>query len=482
MLERKEYNKKIDKAREVQMADIADYLNDFIKLNAKIREMPINRISDESMKKIEAADFPRKGRDFKEVADELVNDILNTGMLFQHPRYLALVTSAVSPYSVAASILTDIYNPNVAGFDITPCVAMVEEKMIKYLGGLAGFDSNCGGVFTSGGSLSNLTGIIAARENKLPGRLDLPYGAAFCSDQAHSSVVKGMKLSGLRQDQIYIVESDENFRIRIDKLEEAIADAKAKGLKPYLIVGCLGSTNTGSIDPLDKLADIAEANNMWLHADGAYGGSILFSDIYRHLAKGVERVDSLSWDMHKWSLQTYACSCTIAKDKQTYITAFNEHPEYLADVTNAEHNDGWDLGIEMSRPARALKLWTTIQALGTDLLSDVIDYSFFNSQTGYKEFMKLPEWRSISKPMCGSFNIRYEPEGVDPSLYDEINGLITKRINEDGYALVLNTTLKGQKVIRIITINGNTETEDVLNVVEKMNAIAVQIKKEYLAK
>jgi len=480
MLERKEYNKQLDEARSKQISEISEYLQDYIKLNAKMREQSIYSGTKDSLKKIENTDMPRSGRAFKEVGDELVNDILKNGMIIQHPRFMALVGSGVSPYSVAAAVLTDIYNPNIAGWDTAPGSALVEEKMIKWMGSLAGFGPDCGGLFTSGGSHSNLTGIIAARENKLPGRFDLPIGAAFCSDQAHSSIVKGLKLSGLRQDQIYIIESDENFKIRLDLLEEKIQEAKAKGQKPYLMIGCLGSTNTGAIDPLSEMGDLAKKYDMWLHVDGAYGGSILFSDIYRNLAKGLEKADSLSWDTHKWGLQVYACSCAIAKDKQTFIKTFNEHPEYLADVTSAEHNDGWDLGIEMSRPARALKLWTTVQAMGTDLLADVIDYSFYNSEIAYKHFLKYPEWVNISKPSCGSLTFRYEPKGVDPSKYDEINAKISKTICDDGFAYVLTTTLKGKKVIRLIVINGNTETEDVINVVDRLNEIAISLKQQYL--
>jgi len=482
MLERKEYNKKLDKVRQEQISEIADYLKKYIKLNANMRDEPIFGEDEEAFARISAMEIPRKGRDFKEVADELVNDVLSNCVKLQHPRYMSLVSSSVSPYSVGAAILTDIYNPNIAGWDLAPGVGAIEEKLIKWMGSRAGFSEKCGGVFTSGGSVSNLTGIIAARENMLPGRLDLAYGAAFCSDQSHSSIVKGLKLSGLREDQIFVIESDDKFKIRLDLLEEKILEAKAKGLKPYLMVGNLASTNTGAIDPFDEMSELAKKYNMWLHADGAYGGSILFSDIYCHLAKGIEKVDSLSWDTHKWGMQAYSCSCIIARDKQTFINAFHEHPEYLADVTNAKHNDGWDLGIEMSRPARCLKLWATIQGMGTDCLADVIDYSFYNSQLAYKMFRDYPDWTIISKPMCGALNVRYEPEGIDSSKYDEINAEIAKTITIEGFAYVLNTTLKGKKVVRFITINGNTETEDVVNVVERLNQIAVSIKEELLKK
>lgn len=481
MLERKQYNREIENARKRQVEEISKYISEYYSYFADIRKNPVVPMAtEEDFKLLENTTIPKKGRDLKEVGDEIVGHILSKSVPIQHPRFLSLVTSSVSPYSLAGSILTDIYNPNVAGFGTAPLVSLVEEKIIKWMGSRAGFDTKkCGGIFTSGGSLSNLTGMIAARENKLPGRVDLAKGVAFTSDQAHSSVVKGMRMMGLRSDQIVIIESDNEFKIRLDLLKEAIEAKIKEGYIPFLIVGTVGTTNTGSIDPLDCLADIAEDYNMWLHVDGAYGGSILISDMYRPLAKGIERVDSFSWDTHKWAMQTYACSSLIAKDKQTLITAFNEHPEYLADVRESEHNDGWDLGIEMSRPARCIKLWFTLQCMGTDLLADVIDYAFYNALSAQNALKALPDWEIVSKPMCGAINFRYVPKEVKADLYNELNHEITEKLLNDGYAYVITTVLKGKRVIRFCLINGSTETEDVLNVIEKMNEIAISLKEKY---
>ena len=233
-----------------------------------------------------------------------------------------------------------------AGFDNAPGPGLIEEKLVSWMGSLAGFDPDkCGGLFTSGGSLSNLTAFIAAREDKLPGRVNIEKAVAYISDQTHICAHKGLRMMGLREDQIKIIETDDEYKMRVDLLESSIKEEKEKGNIPFLIVATMGTTNTGSIDPLPELADVAENNNMWLHVDGAYGGSILFSDIYRNLSKGLEKADSLAWDTHKWAMQTYSCSVVIAKDKNKMINAFAEYPEYLADIQSNEHVDGWDLGI-----------------------------------------------------------------------------------------------------------------------------------------
>jgi len=482
MLDKKQFDLEMKQVRESQADELAAYLDDFNKLVASIADMPIRtKLPETAVKKVLSMDIPAKGRDPKEVGDELVNDILAATLNFRHPRFLSYVCTSISPYSMAGAFLTDLYNPNLAGQSFSPAAGLVEEKLISWMGSLAGYDpAKCGGIFTSGGSLSNLTGMIAAREAKLNERCDLGIGAAFCSDQAHSSVVKGMRMMGLRKDQIHVIPSDDDFRLPVDALEEEIKKSIADGQRPFLIVGCLASTNTGSIDPLPELADLAEKYDMWLHVDGAYGGSILLSDIYRNLARGIERADSFSWDQHKWAQQIYSCSALIARDKQTLITAFNEHPEYLETARSAEHTDGWDLGIEMSRPARFLKFWYTLQAVGTDKLADIIDYSFYNSKIAEQELRKLPGWEIVSKPMCGALNFRYTPAEVPAEKWNELNLAISDALLEDGYAYVVTTTLKGKCVLRVITINGSTTTEDVIGTIKKLDEIAKDVAKRFM--
>jgi len=474
MLSREKYIIEREEAMKAQITELAGCFERFIEKNINVRDKSFGQAPDaETVRKIMDIPILPQGRNPKEVGEEIENLIFNSAALLHHPRFFSFVTGAVSPYSLAGEILTGLYNPNMCSYQLSSGPMLIEEKLIRWAGERAGFQpDSCGGVFTSGGSLSNLTGMICGREAKLPGRYDLANAVAFCSNQAHSSIRKGMRMMGLRNDQIVIVDADENFRMRTDILQKEIEKAIGEGKKPFLLVGSCGTTNTGSIDPLDEMADIAERYDLWFHVDGAYGGSILISDIYKNLAKGLERADSFSWDFHKWALQTYSCSCVIAKDKNHLLNAFSEHPEYLEDILSTEHNDGWDLGIEMSRPARSMKLWYTVQAMGTDLMADEIDYSFFNASIAAKRFAEAEDWQLISKPMCGTINVRYEPKSLHPSLYDRLNERISAEIISSGYAYIVTTVLNGKKCLRVITINGNTETEDVINTVEKMKEIA----------
>ena len=222
------------------------------------------------------------------------------------------------------------------------------------------------------------------------------------------------------------------------------------------------------------MGEIARKYNLWFHVDGAFGGSILISPIYRNLAKGVELSDSLTWDTHKWLMQTYSCSTLIVQDKANLLNSFTEHPEYLDDVISDEHNDGWDLGPEMSRPHRAIKLWYTLQATGTNLLAELIEYSFFNANLVKKELSKLPGWRIISEPSCGTVNFRYEPDGLSAEQTNMLTECISKEIIKSGFAYIVTTTLKEQKTLRMCIINANTTEDDIQKTVALLNEIAVR--------
>ena len=468
-----EFDKSMKKGFEEQAEQLNVYISNIIEKNAHIRELPIyEKPSEETVNRILSMDIPAKGRDPLEVGNELVNDVFEQAMLTQHPRFFSFVATAVSPYSLAGSILTDVYNLHAGGFDEAPCAGAIEENLVKWMGRCAGYlGSSVGGVFLSGASMANMSAMVAARDSRLAPE-DFGKGVIYLSDQAHSSNEKGLRIIGFRRDQIVKISTDDDFRMRTDLLEEAICRDRQAGKIPFAVIGSLGTTNTGSIDPLSEIGQIAQKYNLWFHIDGAFGASILISPIYRNLAKGIELSDSFSWDTHKWLLQIYSCSTLIVKDKQHLLNSFSEHPEYLADVSSNEHNDSWDLGPEMSRPARAIKLWYTLQATGTDLLAELIEYSIFNANLVKKELLKREDWEIISNPSCGTINFRYAPAGLSDEELDELTSRISKEIISRGFAFIVTTVLKGKRTLRMCTINANTTENDILQTIYLLDEIA----------
>lgn len=476
MFDRLKFDEKNEQERKRQLESLQKRLYQAISTQENIRNFPIFVMpTEEEIKQFESIQIPEDGRNAMEVEEELMKYVFSKQALLQHPRCFSFVCSAVSPYSLAGSIMTDLYNPNAGSYSLSPCAGIIEEKLCSWMGSYAGYPKEtCSGIFLSGGSISTMSAIITARENKLKEE-EFTKGTAYLSDQAHSSVRKALRMLGFRKDQIVILESTDDFKMNTKLLEEVIIKDKNEGKIPFLVVATLGTTNTGTIDPMSEIGDIAKKYNLWFHVDGAYGGSSLISPIYCNYSKGIEKSDSITWDTHKWLMQTYSCSALIVKNKQTLLDAFIEHPEYLEDISSSDHIDGWDKGPEMSRPHRAIKLWFTVQAVGTNLLAEMIEYSFYNAKMVQRELEKRENWEIISKPSCGTINFRYAPKGYTNEQLNELNLNITKEINNNGYAYIVTTSLKDKKTIRMCMINANSTDEDILTTIELLDQIAKKL-------
>ena len=210
--------------------------------------------------------------------------------------------------------------------------------------------------------------------------------------------------------------------MRLDKLTEAIREDLAAGRKPFAVIATAGTTNTGSIDPLDQIAQICQEYNLWMHVDGAFGASLLLSPRYRGQLKGIERSDSMSWDAHKWLMQTYGCSMVLLRDRSKLLQSFSTHPEYLRDAETSDDNPNfWDLGPELTRPARGLKLWITLQVMGSEGLGRVIEHGCKMAQLAEKTIMEYPHWEMISHAQQGIVNFRYAPTHATEQELDLLN-------------------------------------------------------------
>lgn len=337
---------------------------------------------------------------------------------------------------------------------------------------LAGYPKESGGLFVSGGSIANLTALTAARDNKLT--YEQRKAVIYISDQTHASVSKGLHIIGFCKNQISIIPTDNSFRMDTTALEEAIKKDIALGRKPFAVVASAGTTNTGSVDPLREISSICKKHNMWLHVDGAFGASVLLSKKYKKYLDGIELSDSLSWDAHKWLLQTYGCSVVLVRNRSVLVDSFAAHPEYLKDAeTSQEGIEFWDLGPELTRPARSLKLWITLQVMGSKKIGQSIEHGCEMAKLAEDRISALPNWEIVSSAKLGIVNFRFLPKSkTTENDVDKINQEISKEITASGYAQVFTTDLQGKKVLRMCTINPNTTQEDICHTIEMLNNIA----------
>ena len=422
----------------------------------------------------------KDGRDASEVIKEMMDEVYQYRGDPNHPRFFGFVPGPASNISWLGDIMTSAYNIHAGGSRLAPMVNCIEQELIKWLCSKAGFSSRAGGVFVSGGSMANITALIAARDDKLTEET-LHKGVAYISDQTHSSVPKGLRIIGVSNNRIRVIPTHDNFTMNMDLLEEAIKKDKEAGMIPFVVVGTAGTTNTGSIDPFYAISDICKKYNMWFHVDGAYGASILLSEKYSKLLDGIQLADSISWDAHKWLYQTYGCAMVLAKDIKTLYNSFHVSAEYLKDVEvegDRDNINSWDIGMELTRPARGLKLWLTLQILGTDLISSAIEHGFELAEYAQEAVLELENWEIVSPSQLAMVNIRYAPKGLSKEKTDQLNEMISAKLLETGYAAVFTTILHDKTVLRMCSLHPEAEKEDMVKTIKLMDQIAQDLYKE----
>lgn len=395
-----------------------------------------------------------------------------------HPRCMAFIPSPVSPYAWLGHCISNAFNTFAGSRLQGSGVAIVEQTVIQFLAQQAGLPDTAGGVFVSGGSMANLTALALARDRIIPSGKE-QLGVAYLSDQTHYSVAKALKVLGFKKRQIHIVASNDNFEMNPSALGEAIAVDREANLIPFLVVGTSGTTNTGSVDPLAAISPICKREGLWFHIDGAYGASACLSATRSESVQGLGLADSISWDAHKWLFQTYGCSLVLVKEKKHLVQNFANDGDYLRDaVDDEEIPNFWDYGIELTRPARAMRLWFTLKVLGVDKVKEMVDQGFFLAERAEEELRKLDDWKVTSHASLAIVTFRYSPGGKSEEELDELNVAIQKRLLADNVAGILTTMLRGRVVLRMCSISPLLTTEEMAGIVKSIDQIAKELGKD----
>ncbi len=455
---------------------IKNFVHSFCLEKHDIHSQKVTWYTDEEQsEKIKNIGIPADGRPVDEVVSEMTSEVYRYRGDANHPRFFGFVPGPASSISWLGDIMTSAYNIHAGGSKLAPMVNCIEQEVLKWLCQQVGFTENPGGVFVSGGSMANITALTAARDNKLNDET-FHLGVAYISNQTHSSVAKGLRIIGIPNNRIRIIPTNEHFQMKTDLLETQIqADIEA-GLIPFVVIGTAGTTNTGSIDPFQQISDICTNYHLWFHIDGAYGASVLLSPKYRHLLKGTELADSISWDAHKWLFQTYGCAMVLVKDIKHLFHSFHVNPEYLQDIEgDLDHINTWDIGMELTRPARGLKLWLTLQVLGTDLIGSAIEHGFDLAIWAEEALRELDHWEIVSEAQLAMVNFRYTSEDLTEEETDILNEKISEQILASGYAAIFTTVLNGKKVLRICALHPETTRDDMRTTIHMLDTFAKEI-------
>lgn len=409
-------------------------------------------------------DPPETGCDPKELLAQLERDVLPNNLHVDHPRFFAFVPGPNNFVSAMADALTAGFNVFNGTWFGGSAAAAVELGVVRWLCRTCGFPNTAGGLFVSGGSMANLTALVAARHALLHDRIE---GAiVYFSDQTHSSVERALRVIGFLPEQLRKLPSDEKFRLSIKTLHDAIKSDRAKGLRPFCVIANAGTTNTGAVDPLNELADLATKEKLWFHVDGAFGAASILSDRGRAMLGGIERADSISLDPHKWLFQSFECGCVLVRDVALLKSAFQITADYLRDVhRDAEQFNPCDHGVQLTRSFRALKVWLSLQTFGLAAFREAITRGFELAEIAERELRSRKGWEILSPAQMATVCFRFGKS-------DNVQTKLVDATMDDGYALLTSTTLRGAVALRLCTINPRTTDDDVIGTIDRLDKLA----------
>lgn len=418
------------------------------------------------------APIPDLARPLDEALAELIDDALPYGMDTGHRRFFAFIPAPASPLAWLGDLAASIHNRHAGSAIQSEGAAAIERSVVRFLCDAAGLPETAGGLFVSGGSMANLAGLCLARDRKLDADARA-RGVVYVTSETHASVAKALRILGLFDRQIRQVDVDAAFRMDAGALRAAIVADREAGAAPFAVVASAGTTNTGAIDPLPAIADIAEAEDLWLHVDGAFGASALLSPAHAGLLAGIERADSLAWDAHKWLFQTYGCGVLLVRDRSLLAPSFSLSSDYLRDgAAEGGEPNFWDMGPELTRPARAARLWLTLQAMGREGMARAIAHGFALAETAERAARSTPDWIVVSPAQLAITAIRYAPEGLPDPDADAINASAARKLMEDGFAVVGTTRIGGRLCCRLCAIHPDATDADVEETVRRLDALA----------
>ena len=387
--------------------------------------------------------LPESGIDVVEALDEAA-EALDQSLAQSRPRYLAYIGSSGLEIGALADLLAHSYDPNLALH--AGAATLIEAQALRWTAEFVGFPL-AGGSFTSGGTVSNVTALAAARERAVPGsrRAGTPPGAvAYCSADAHYSIVRAIELLGIGSDNLRAVPIDEHRRMRTDALDSMIRSDLAAGLTPIAVVATAGTTLTGAIDPLDAIADICAEHRIWMHVDGAYG--LPAASVMPERFAGLDRADSVTVDAHKWMFVPKACGIVMVRDEAALAAAFGHETSYIPGTSNAV-----DVTLEYSRPLRALKLWLAFRVHGAGKFREAIQGNIDLARMLY--VMAAERGWEVGPAPDLSIVLMRKP-GID-------NAELVQRLQADGRVYISHATVDGETWLRPCFTNTRTTASDV---------------------
>ena len=417
---------------------------------------------------------PENGRPAEEVLEQALRDVLPYAARLDHPRFFGFVPSAPTWPGILADYVAAGFNINACTWLVASGASQLELVVVDWMRRWIGYPETAGGLLTSGGSAASVDALVAARE--VAGHPERP--AVYMSDQSHGALKRAAHIAGVRREHIRLVPSGDDFRMDMAELRRYVADDRANGLQPIAVCANGGSAGTGAMDPLVPLADFCSHEGLWLHVDAAYGGFALVTPEGKDLLAGIERADSIGLDAHKAFFQPYEAGALLVKDAKHLEDAFAIGNDVLQDtVWGANHPNFADRGLQLTRTARALKFWMSVQTFGMADLRSAVQSGLDLARRAEAFVEASPVLELMTPVSLGIVCFRVNPDdGSDEHSLDALNRHVLAEVFWDELAFFSSTSLKGVFSLRMCIVNHTTTWEDVrttLELVERLGRDAL---------
>ena len=355
--------------------------------------------------------------------------------------------------------IADVTNRYSGVYYASPGAVLMERSLIEWMAALVGYPKGSGGDLTSGGSIANLSAIVAAREAFDLRARDYHKVVVYLTEQTHHCVDKAIRVAGLRECMIQRVPMDNGWRMEAGALDAMIRSDRAAGLIPWLVVGSGGTTDSGAVDPLGDIAEVADEHGLWFHCDAAYGGFFLLTDYGREKLAGIERSDSAVLDPHKGLFMPFGSGALLVRDESQLANAMSATANYMQDTRGGEQiYSPADLSPELTRPFRGLRMWLPLRLFGLRPFRACLEEKLLLARHFHEELGKVPGFEMGPEPDLSVVTYRYRPEHGDAEAF---NRALLQAVHDDGKTFVTSTMLDGHFTLRLAALHFRSHLDEV---------------------
>ena len=405
--------------------------------------------------KLSSLKIEDSGKPIESLLEVLKTEVDIAGISSASGRHLGFIPGGGLWASALADMLSDITNKYSGIAFSGPGAVKMESQVIRWMTGLIGYSSHAFGNLTSGGSIANLIAIKAARDFHGVNSTNVKKAVVYCGEQTHHSVYKALNITGLHEAVLRKISLTDTFQINMKELERQMDEDKTSGLRPFLVIGSAGTTDTGAIDPLEELADICANLGTWFHVDAAYGGFFMLLDEFKQKLKGIERSDSVVLDPHKTLFLPFGSGAVLLKDGNALLPSNSSRASYLIDTEGYDDINPSDTGIELTRPNRGLRMWLPLQLHGLAPFKACLEEKVWLSRYFYDQIQKMG-FETGPYPQLTVSIFRYP--GDDDN---HINQNLVEAIRADGRVFLSSTLINGKVWLRCAVVSHRTHLQEI---------------------